>query len=486
MINAKELYIGNEAVKEVYLGSNLIWPLPTSNNVITTIRIDQSVSDPSTMITRTVDEGGIEAIRANSHRYTGLLNNEGIMELKQLDDKDSTKYLDGTDANLTTYGTDVWMKLPLFYYKVDKLSSDVYDLSFAYGERPNVFWKKWDGKDLIGVYKSTLSSNKAYSISNKGVSTARVSEWTTYSNNRGTGYKSIQWKHHCIMVFLFYAYYGTVFSADICGSGTSTYGGSTGISNNKGMFDSSSSDSFVNFWGLENWWTQMNEFIDNTSFSHSSGILTITNDDNTIKQFKLPVNYNLERPKKIAITNELDYYPIELNNSDTIFFPERFGKIHNNGNAQTLIRSGYKNIPDKPGLIGVANMSFWVTGWSPDGASGSRLTYRGDYVILGAEKITFHVDLYNYHPRNGYYLYQTVTFETPYKTWGESLNIYDTTNQCYISDQLSPSGGTLIGVRTDKSENEWGQDGYYITENGEDISNEQIIAGHTYSLYYFS
>jgi hypothetical protein len=65
------------------------------------------------MITRVVDNGGIEAIRANSHRYTGTFDSlTGVMTLKQLDDSDGTKYLDGSNANLTTLGTDVWMKLP--------------------------------------------------------------------------------------------------------------------------------------------------------------------------------------------------------------------------------------------------------------------------------------------------------------------------------------------------------------------------------------
>lgn len=111
-------------------------------------------------------------------------------------------------------------------------------------------------------------------------------------------------------------------------------------------------------------------------------------------------------------------------------------------------------------------------------------------VYLGSKKIwpekkTFHVDLYDYHPRNGYFLYQTVTFETPYKTWGESLNICDTTNQYYIDTQILPSGGNIIGVRTTKG-NGLKIEAYYTTENGEDISNEQIIDNYTYSLYYFS
>ena len=110
--------------------------------------------------------------------------------------------------------------------------------------------------------------------------------------------------------------------------------------------------------------------------------------------------------------------------------------------------------------------------------------YLGDKKIW-SEKITFHVDLYNYHPRNGYYFFQTITFETPYKTWVESVNIYDTTNQYYIDTQILPSGGNIIGVRTTKGDG-LGMDAYYIPENGEDISNEEIIAGHTYSLYYFS
>lgn len=111
--------------------------------------------------------------------------------------------------------------------------------------------------------------------------------------------------------------------------------------------------------------------------------------------------------------------------------------------------------------------------------------YLGDKKIW-PEKITFHVDLYDYHPRNGYYFLKTITFETPYKTWGESKGIQDITGKYTISEAFLPPSTTIVGVYKEADPGE-GIDSFYGPENGkDDLSNEQIIDNHTYSLYYFS
>ena len=230
---------------------------------ITTVLIRQTtISDPDTMIETIVDEGGIEAIRANSHRYTGTYSNN-TMKLKQLDDNDGTKYLDGSAAKLTTIGTDVWMKLPQFWYKCwpavtganSNTKSDIY-MSVAYGIKPDNTYEEWKGDRLYGVYKSYVSSYKSYSVSGKkptAFSYKPVADaYVRYSMS------VMHFFDHCMLTRLFWIYYKTTNSNKIIGIGNYSGTYTTGVTNSMGMRDTSKTvngdTAIINFWGLEDYW----------------------------------------------------------------------------------------------------------------------------------------------------------------------------------------------------------------------------------------
>ena len=333
-------------------------------NKITTIRINQNISDPSTMITRIVDNGGIEAIRANSHRYTGKFDSlTGVMTLKQLDDSDGTKYLDGSNANLTTLGTDVWMKLPQFYWKCEQYATDIWDFSVCYGVKPDNTWKDWDGKDLIGVYKAYYTSNKFYSVSGQAASGSNtLSNYKTWARNRGNGFTLIKWKHHCMMAMLFYAYYLTTNCFSICGEGGDSANNSyaVGGTNKLGMTDTPKDIgdvSFMNFWGLESWWGGYYERIDNVMNK------VITEDDNSTRNFPSDI-VTLGNPSKLYFGEYIDLLPMDSQGSSTTGFC-----CHMNVVSQCLIRW--------EGLIGISSASLNDTA----SVVGSRLAFRGDIVI---------------------------------------------------------------------------------------------------------
>lgn len=115
-----------------------------------------TITDPASMITGDVNGEAIQAIRSNSHRYLGKYTGNGQMTICQLDDSDSTKYFDGDNAILTGAQGDVFMRLPKFFYKATNVSTDIWDISFAYGgdSAPDATWKTWDGNDLIGAYEA--------------------------------------------------------------------------------------------------------------------------------------------------------------------------------------------------------------------------------------------------------------------------------------------------------------------------------------------
>mgnify|MGYP003507011109 CR=1 FL=1 len=69
------------------------------------------------------------------------------------------------------------------------------------------------------------------------------------------------------MGILFYAYYGNTNSQSICGSGSNSSAKTTGYNDFLGMRDTSIPGGgnvySINFWGLENWWGDLYEYIDN-------------------------------------------------------------------------------------------------------------------------------------------------------------------------------------------------------------------------------
>lgn len=243
------------------------------------ITIDQTITDPATMITGDVNGEHIQLIRNNSHRYLGKYTAEGTMTLCQLDDNNSTKYADGNTADLTGAEGDVFMKMPRFWYRAKEMSINIWGIGFYYGtESPGENWKEWDDTALIGVYEAYSTDSKVYSRS--GVdSSGDISQddFKAYARNRGTGFQLVDWQMHCIMGILYYAQYGHTDCQEKIGNGTSSYTKLCGQTNANGMNDTKGTSPVsglndagvdgntqsINFWGLENWWGNKYEWIDN-------------------------------------------------------------------------------------------------------------------------------------------------------------------------------------------------------------------------------
>lgn len=186
-------------------------------------------------------------------------------------------------------------------------------------------WIHWDGLTLIAVYEGYVYNNRLYSVSGQNpyarsacnvydgdptnpvsynAASATIQTYKhTYAANRGSNFHLVSWEAHCIMALLGYAYYGSVDIQSICGRGTPTHWTAsgttyyfprvTGLCDSYGMNDTVKSvvdawedgtqaydidgtripdangyidiqdDKSVNFWGLENWWGNINEFMDN-------------------------------------------------------------------------------------------------------------------------------------------------------------------------------------------------------------------------------
>lgn len=353
------------------------------------IYIDQTVTDPNTMVSGDVNGDVIQWIRANSHRVLAKKTGEGTVSYCRLKDDDGTKYYDGSSADLTTTGIDVFLKLPKFYYYGTE--GDTVELHFA-DTKLNDNFIEWNENTLIGVYESYNSGSKAYSKS--GISsTGNVSQgnWKTYAANRGQGYQLADWQMHCVMGCLYYAMYGNTNCQAEIGSGTNDYDKTTGQTNSLGMTDTKASTNgnsqSINFWGLENWWGNKYEWLDDYENKANTLVATV-NDPVTggTRELDIPsAGYTGYYPKKMKFGRYLDLVATDddpKNGSDSIGYCDyQWWPQTTTSSTRVVLRS--HNNSHSNGGVACASASYDSSSTSSD--SGSRLAFRG--VATEAESV---------------------------------------------------------------------------------------------------
>lgn len=317
--------------------------------------IDQTITDPATMISGAVNSSVIQQIRAGSHRYLGKYTADGQMTLCQLSDTDGTKYADGTDAVLTGAEGDVFMKMPDFWYRGLEIGTDVWGLQFRYGSAsPGAGWTKWDTNALIGVYEAYSEGEKLYSRS--GVtSSGNISQanFKAYARNRGNGFRIVDWQMHCVMAILFYAQYGHTNCQDKIGKGTSSSSKQCGQTNANGMNDTkgtspvsglndagaNGNSQSINFWGLENWWGNKYEWIDNVVVD--SYVWKVTEPDGTVRTPGKAGSVSTYITKML-FGDQCDLIPLESKGTETTGFCD-YGYTTSSSTRVVLRSSSYSD-----------------------------------------------------------------------------------------------------------------------------------------------
>lgn len=117
------------------------------------------------------NEGRIQS-NGRTHRYLGKHSKQGVMSLIQLNDNDSTKYVDGTGAVLDGTQGDIWVKWPHFWYKVfnDMKKGCLYFCISSNEEKPT-------SSDNVKVISEPISgfSKSMIDVTKSSVLTSRVS-----------------------------------------------------------------------------------------------------------------------------------------------------------------------------------------------------------------------------------------------------------------------------------------------------------------------
>lgn len=348
-------------------------------NVINIIHIDQTISDPDSMVTGDVNGEVIQWIRKNSHRVLAKKTAEGEIAYYPLDDTNSNKYADGSEAKLDGTEGDVMLMLPTFYYKGTE--GDQVDLMFSRVPFEDAI--EWDKNILIGVYEAVNSSNKLYSKS--GVqSTGNVSQadFKTYASARGKGYQLVDWQMHCVLGCLYYAMYGNTNCQATIGVGTSSIDKVNGQTDILGMTDTQASTNgnsqSINFWGLENWWGNKSEWLDD--YENAANTLTATVNDpisGGTRQLDIPSGGFSGYPKKLKFGKYLDLIPMQDDPQDgtnSTGYCDQFTALKSSANyIRVLVRSQTNNNTEGGVSFASGNITITQTGssWT------SRLAFRG-------------------------------------------------------------------------------------------------------------
>lgn len=407
IILSNNLIKANDTVTFCYDGTNYeivsieskVEPLLTGY-----IILDQTSSDPTTKVLDMEGHGYtnyqrpevVTAIRNASHRYVGTFANNK-MTLKQLDDTNGTMYADGTSAasDIATQGKDVFMRLPFFFTRVSTYATDKIKIEFAYDPNQTATttsspdgngWKQWGGNDLIGAYEaeagSATNDGTGGLFSRSGVaSTGNVSQanFRTKARNRGTGFTCVKWRHQNLMAILFYAYYGHTNCQLLMGSGSNDYTKNTGLKNSLGMADTTAANGntdSINFWGLENWWGNKWEWVDNVVVN--GNVWTITEDSGATRNVTGQSTYNAwVYPNKWVLGDNLDVIPVPTQDGGTDSTCYCDGVYMTGGDSRVVLRS----CAGANALGGVAVASANSDSADADASCGTRLAFTGTIEI---------------------------------------------------------------------------------------------------------
>lgn len=363
------------------------------------IKIDQTKTDSTAIVTRMTNSddalisasnptAAIDAIRAAAYRCVGTFAN-GTMTVKKLDNTDGTLYADGSSAatDIATQGKDVWMRLPEFYYKVVTTDTDKFNVMVAIGGTPSGSgWKQWSDQQLLGVYEAVCAdtgNNTTGGLYSQSGATPTVSvsqaNFKAKARNRGTGFCAVTYEWHCIMALLYYMQYGptTTNCQAVIGAGTSSYPKVAGGTNALGMEDTvnggNGSSGSINFLGVENWWGDLFEWMDNVVVDASSWKLYDPATGSLVRTIGTGGSTN-GYITKLLFGEYFDMVPKAIGGSETTGFNDYY--YQSSSSSRVVRRSSSSSYAS--GGVAFVNAYYGASGTGADG--GSRLAFIGNVV----------------------------------------------------------------------------------------------------------
>lgn len=315
-------------------------------------------------------------LRQNTHSYVSRRLEDGSVRLKQLSDTSRKTFADGSSA--TDYISnesgefDVFLKFGSdIYYKIKEVKNTNFASIIIAKKIPlnedASKWNKWSQYKLIGVYKACQINNKLYSLSGKRpINNISQKDSISQAKARGANFNICDYDMTKLFALLFYGYYGSLGCQQICGYGTTNvvnnicYPKITGSTDELNMTDtdtntgngdvnpgrmeimagSGSKIKSVNFWGLENLWGDISEWISNLR------VMEASRQDSTIADTTKYVTDYLTAHNSVIITtfegNDVTYTSKDEFIKDYNTISYKFLSISDkNSNIIRLISTGY-------------------------------------------------------------------------------------------------------------------------------------------------
>lgn len=380
----------------------------STTSVVSSYVLDQTNpnGNPDTAIVFDNDNSVILAIKAASDFYA-LENKDWGSDTPEFIKMSKTNKLITAEGNtLNPNNYDIFMKLPEFWWKCENVddNEDKVKFSFTMTNPNDNTWFHWEGDTFIGVYKSYMKNSRYYSRS--GVTPTYHTDGIyntgpTYARNRGDNFTMMTYEIHQIMCILLWGYRGTLDSTKYYQNTHIRYkDGETGITNSNGFDDINSS--YLNLWGLEDWFGNGGEVIQNLELYVSAidgitkgyiRILTTDVNPTRVRSFECYTEYmnnTLYKIGKFIFGSNGDVIP-KGNNKGDLYKNEAYNFYKHNLATNTSVECGCVRAPVRSERYGYG---YHMSGFASvcDATIelltfATRLCYKGNYTVASELQI---------------------------------------------------------------------------------------------------
>ena len=292
--------------------------------------IDQSYNtDNQVIISGDINGSVVQNIFSMTHRYLLKNSNSDRVAILQLKDDDSYTTID--NVNIRQYLEDnkigdeiigIFVKLPIFYYKVSQVSYELWKIGISLKQVDNT-WQKWDGdKKLCASFVTNNALGNNYFKSYPNVSINRIGELyrDTFQDSLSfVGFQAFTFEWCNILKLLYLFKYGSIDMSNLGQAVNYFQSVETGGTMSLGMKDTTKDSKVQNFLGIEGF--TFPTYVGDVHKNGTDNIYTISSNTGNSFSFSYPFSplpdYDdkVMSVKRLHIEN-LNFTPKELDIND--------------------------------------------------------------------------------------------------------------------------------------------------------------------------
>lgn len=292
--------------------------------------IDQSYNtDNQVIISGDINGSVVQSIFSMTHRYLLKNSNSDNVAILQLKDDDSYTTID--NVNIRQYLEDnkigdeiigIFVKLPIFYYKVSQVSYELWKIGISLKQVDNT-WQKWEGdKKLCAsfVTNNALGNNYFKSYPNVRVNRAGELYRDTFQESLSfVGFQAFTFEWCNILKLLYLFKYGNIDVSNLGQAVNYFQSVETGGTMSLGMRDTTKDSKVQNFLGIEGF--TFPTYVGDVHKNGTDNIYTVSSHAGNSFSFSYPFsslpNYDdkVMSVKRLHIEN-LNFTPKELDIND--------------------------------------------------------------------------------------------------------------------------------------------------------------------------